>query len=619
MRRVRTLFLAVGLLVLAFPAAAQYGNWGGYEEPEPAAPARPQPTPTPRVFRPTPTPVTKGTVRLVLNCRRESAGGETFSRGQLSLMAGETVQCEIKPVCTPYHAGSFAFTITSMNTEGVTVSPQHGGSPCGGSLPVRVRAGTKPGSYYVLIKAQHSRNAFPPLTRMFTAVIQSEEPRLLVGGRLLAPVPNPNDVDFRTRTRSWRAAISLRNFIYPHWTEHVAEELVNSGQWRDTVAKAVAVDRGRIGISGEWPKRQGFRSYARLESIMSRYWADGGITLSAATANEVGNVFLAWRRSPTLTITLDEQIARAAGAGGHVVKIGNVLNGVGFAMILLDFWNNATSAETPVEAREAWYKAGYSSLDLYLANVVGDTFGAAAALPGMFVSYILTNSYDTLIGGYKSCWFKKMVEQAVADHWLGTGIHDRVAVQKVLDAMKSWRGLHGNLMIWWTNEAPTWAGKMGGCGNWDLAEARGYKKAFVDRLMRTTSVEVNGRTYFPVAFYWAVSRMLVREREREMAKETARQLAQLEAAYLTKLHRQQYTATVRVVSASDANLPIPGTKIRPVDWSRGGWVTGEDGTFVARLRGDDFSSSDLVSFLVVTPSGRWVFELDRSAFQEVAP
>ena len=74
---------------------------------------------------------------------------------------------------------------------------------------------------------------------------------------------------------------------------------------------------------------------------------------------------------------------------------------------------------------------------------------------------------------------------------------------------------------WWAGEAPTWAGKMGGCGNWDLAEARGYREAFVDRLMRTAEVEVNGRRYHPWSFYYSVSRQLVLERRRELAREIA--------------------------------------------------------------------------------------------------
>ncbi len=621
MRWIQAAILSAGLVVYAIPATAQYGDWGGYTETSrPTVPAaRPTATATPTPLVPTPTPAATGTVRMVLHCNRRETGAETFSRGQLLLTAGETAQCEIRTFCTPDRAGDFTFTITSLNTEGVTVGPGTGSEPCGVPFPLEIRAGSSSGTYYVLFKLQHSRGSFPPVTRMVTVLVQSGAPRLLANGRFLSPVANPNDVEFLTRTRSWRAAISLRHLIYPDWTQHVAQELVSSSAWRKAVASTVAIDRGRIGISGEWPRRQGFRSYARLESIMSRYWADGGLTLSAATANEAGNVFIAWRRSPGLTVTLDEGIARATGAGGHVVKIGNVLNGVGFTMILLDFWNNATSAETPREAREAWYKAGYSSLDLYLANVVGDTFGASTALPGMFVSYILTNAYDTLIGGYKTCWFKKFIEIAVAEHWLGNGTDDEIAVQRVLNAMKSSRGLRGSLMDWWRSEAPTWAGKMGGCGNWDLAEARGYTEAFVDRLMRTRSVEAGGRTYFPLRFYWLVSRKLVREREREIAARTARRLTELEAAYLTELHRRRYRATLSVVSSDGSETPIAGARIRPVSWNRGGWTSGEDGTFTAQLAGDEFSPGNVVAVLVTTASGRWVFELDRSAFQEVTP
>ncbi len=599
-------------LLLASAAGAQYGDWGVYEEPAPAPTRPPQAAPTP-----VPTPKRAGEMTLAVSARH--ADGATTGR-RATVQPGEALGVRIRVGCSARPGGPLDITVLPLDEGAGMVIPSRGSVGCGGTWQTTLQAGNRPGSYTFLVAVRDPSGTLPPASTMIHVAVQAGKPRLAAGGALLSPEPRPNGVSFRSRTRSWRAAIELRNFIYSDWNRMVAERLVAPySTLAEAMSRAVAIDREKIGLTGHWPKRETFRSYARLEGVMSKYWANGGLTLSAATANEVGNVFLAWRNTPGLTVTLDEGVAKAAGAGGHVIKVGRILNGVGFTMILLDFWNNATSAETPVEAREAWQKAGYSSLDMYVANVVGDTFGAAAALPGMFVSYILTNAYDTLIGGYKACWFKKMVEIAAAEHYLGDGIRDTAAVNRVLAAMKSPRGLRGTLIDWWRGEAPTWAGKMGGCGNWDLAEARGYTEAFVDRLMRTREVEVHGHTYYPWAFYWAVSRKLVKEREEKLALEAARDLNRLEAAYLAELHRTVYRARLRVVADSDPDLPIAGATLRPVDWSSGsGWRSDGDGWLAAELRGDDFSPSGLVAVLVRTESGRWVFAVPQSTFREVS-
>ncbi len=621
----RALAVAVALLaVAAGPAAAQCGYFGdmpcgGIESEPVAVPPTPAATPTPShppVLPATPTPPPAGSIALEV---RWAAARGRPRPSPATVPAGTAVDLLVRADCTRDTSATLNLAAMALDAELGRTEPAHALVTCGGTWRLRFQAGSGTGRTAVLVAARDPRGRLRPASALVDVAVVPAEPVLAASDSDYLAEPYPDRI--RSRTRSWRAAVELRRFIYPGrgWVAEVARSLTESPDMREALTEAVELDRGRLAATGHWPEASRFRSYARLEKLMSQYWAEGGLALAAGTANEIGNVFLTWHRSPGLTVTLSEEVARTVGSrGGHVIKVGRVLNGVGFTMILLDFWNAAASAETPVEAREAWLRAGYSSLDLYLSNVVADTFGAAAALPGMFVSFVLTNAYDTLISGHKECWWRRLVRQAVAEHYLGTGIHDRVAVDRVLRAMRSPRGLRGTLIDWWRAEGPNWAGKLGGgCGSWDLAEARGYTQALVDRLLHSRTVEVDGRTYSPTAFYWAVSRELVRERRNELARQVARGLLRLEAAYLETLHQRRYRARFQLVGAGAERTPIPGARVRPVDRDDGVRTTDEAGWVTLELAGDEFSPSGEVALLVRTEWRRWVFVLPRNAFREV--
>ena len=604
----RSCVLAAVLLGLAVPAGAQYGGFYNEEE------FPPNPSPPPSAVTPTPTAKPSGALALSVTYRKRGLSPRPFPA---TVPPGGMLAVEIRVMYEGTPPAVVRVAAMPLDDGVGVLMPSRGTLAGAGTWTTTLRVGSRPGSYPLLFVAQDAAGDLKAASALATVQVLSGTPALRVEGILVQPARDT--VHRRSRNRSWRESVALRTMINPGWVREVAAGLVGDRSYEKAIAKAVAIDREKISMTGQWPKRESFRSYAKLESIMSKYWANGGITLAAATANQVGNVLVIWRRTPGLTITMNKSVARSLGTRASSIKVGNVQNGIGFAMILLDFWNNMSSAQTPVEAREAWYKAGYSSLDLYLADVVGNTFGAAAALPGMFTSYILMSSYDSLIGGYKQCWFKKMAEEAAAEDYLAEDTGDTLAVNKVLRAMESPRGLKGTLMDWWAGEAPNWGGWMGGCGNWDLAEARGYRKAFVDRLMRTNEVEIRGKRYHPWSFYYSVSRMLVRKREKKHALKAAAELRQLEGAYLTMLHDRVYRGTFRVVQADDPEVPIQHATISPVDWLHfAGWKSGEKGNFTAKVRGDDFSPLGTILVSVAAPQGQpRLFVLTRDVFQEV--
>jgi hypothetical protein len=616
--------LLLALFVWAPPSHAQYGYGGHYYEPPPddgssdSGPGGPTiPTPVPTATpTPVPTPVGKGRLTMSLSYSDAEGVGKPFT-AEVEPEGVITIDVELGVFGA--EPGSFTLSALALDDEVGSVAPTRGSLAGSGTWRVTLRAGSKPGSYPLLFFAQDTRDAYEPVSRMVTVVVISNEPILMASGVPIRAVGDSNAL--RREHRSWWAMITLRNWVSPSWFEHLCEDLYNDRGLLDAVSEAVRIDRDRLNITHTLPPRESFRSYATLEPIMSKYWAETGITLSAVTANEIGNVFVAWRANTGMVVTMSDDVARVLRTSTPVVKIGNVLNGVGAAMILLDFWSNMSSAESPAEARDAWNKAGYASLDLYLANIVGNTFGAAAALPGMFASYILMSSYDTLIGGHKTCWFNKMVEQAVDADYLAQSIKDTRAVDKVMRAMQSSKGLKGTLTDWWAAEAPTWAGMMaGGCGNWDLAEARGYREAFVDRLMRTADVEINGTRYQPWSFYYAVSRKLALERQRQLAREIATGLRDVEGAYVSSLQQKSFSGSFRVIRADNPTQPIVNAVIRPLEWEHfAGWRTDETGFFVARVDGHQFSPERTILLAVEVEDRSFIFVVRQDAFVEVTP
>jgi hypothetical protein len=493
-----------------------------------------------------------------------------------------------------------------------------------GEWRVHLDAGTDRGTFPVLIVAQDVLGNHKAASLMLQVAI-GVEPMLLTPTQQIQPTPN--SAELRILHRSWWDQINFRNLSNPNWFEYLCEDIYNSRTWQHTIHRATKIDRDRLNITKKMAPIQNYKSYTDIEPIMSRYWADTGITVSMVTANKIGDLFKTWKASPILVVNTTPGVGSTLGVRTPVrgIKVGNILNGIGATMILLDFWANMSSAKSPAESQEAWAKAEYASLDLYLATVVGNTFGSTVALPGMMVSFILTNSYDTLIGGYQRCWFKKMVVQADAANYLSESPHDTVAIDKVKAAMLSHEGLKGTLMRWWKNEAPTWAGKMGGCGNWDLAEARGQREIFVDRIMRTTEVEVNGKKYHPWSFYYTVSQIIVRDRRQEMAREVAESIRSIEAAYISWLERKTYRGTFRIVSSEDVLTPISNARVCPTEWHNlavgceDGWTTDQDGNFTAVVHGHLFSPRGTILLTLEDGDRSQVFVVPQGTFEEVQP
>ncbi len=605
MRQISAGSILLFVAVLLLPAVSGFAQYGMYVEPP-----RPEPAVRPPVQEPTPTP-TPAVGRLAIDVRMPDGA---------VVAPGERLRLEVRVSASGVTPKQVSVVGMTLDDRAGDVSPAVDFLSGPGLWRTYFHAGEVPGSWQLLFIARDPDGRAKPATAVVTVHVSSTEPVLVTAsGRVIHAMPDTKELHLRNN--SWRNRVWLRGFMARDRVGRLARRLETDREYKELVADAVRLDRRHIALTGHWPPKNEFRSHAHLESLMSRYWADSGITISAATANELGNVLIAWKRGSTPVVTLSEDLARSLGVGTRVIKVGNVFNEVGAAMILFDFWNNMTSAETPAEAREAWYKAGYASLDLYLANVVADTFGAATALPQMFVSYILTNSYDTLIGGYKKCWFKKMVEVAAAEDWLGDGPGDTRAVDKVKAAMKGPGGLKGALMKWWADEAYNWAGWMGGCGNWDLAEARGYREAFVDRLMRTAEVEAGGRVYHPWSFYYTVSMMLVRDAQHERALEIARGLIELDAAWMERLREIRVEGRFTVRRGDASGPPVRGAAVAPDEWHLDeGWTTGDAGTVTVRLRKFDLSPWDTLLLAVKVPEGKvYYFVVPPDAMVEVAP
>jgi len=603
-------FVLIMVLMSGSSLLAQVGGYGGMYDYTP-------PVSVPTVG-PTPTPEPGG--RLSLSLSYNSTGG---MRGFPAVVSpGSVVEIWVRFNMIGGTGGHFKLSALLLNSSGGTLSPTRRNMSAGGDWNIRFHAGETPGRFPILVVAQDPSGNYPSTSVMGTVEVRDDEPKLLTPQMGFSPVADTAET--RIRNRSWIMQLHMRNFVHPYWRENLAEDIVNSHGWKATIADAVKIDRDRLNIQHRLPPKEQFRSYTKLEPLMSRYWADTGITVAGITGNQIGDVFVQWRSQPELVIDLNSSIGRELVLDTRPVKIGRILNAVGGAMILLDFWSNMASAGNPAEAREAWYKAGYSSLDLTLANVVGETFGAAAALPGMMVSYILTNSYDTLIGGYKSCWFKKMVIQAMDADYLSEDIHDTRAVEKVKTAMLSPGGLEGALMTWWKNEAPTWGAKMGGCGNWNLAEARGYRKEFVKRLMKTSEVEVNGRRVHPWSFYYSVSRMIVLDKKKELAREAAENMARIEAAYISELAGKTYVGNFQLMSSSVSPQPLAGVLVCLAETEGGGscemsWTTDQEGRFTIRLPGHRFSPQHRALLSVSHQGKSYLFIVPDTAFTEVVP
>ncbi|MCD4749898.1 MAG: hypothetical protein K8R59_11040 [Thermoanaerobaculales bacterium] len=611
---VSSLVLAI-ILIGAVPAVAQYGPYSGMyldERPESGSSEGPSTNPTP-----TPQPV--GHLSLSVTYSSNSSAPRHFPAAMEP--AAELV-ITVTLNASGTLPGQYTLSVLALK-EGVgNLSPTRGSLSDSGTWTVHLHAGANAGIYPLLFVAQDTMDNHHSDSTMVRVEILTGDPLLVAGGHRIRP--SADSAELRSRHKSWWDQIKMRNLTNPNWFEFLCEDLYKSRAWQQTIAQAVKIDRDRLNITKTMAPIENFKSYTDIQPIMSRYWADTGITVSMVTANRIGDVFAVWRTNTGMVVTTSESVAGTMKLTTPGIKVGNVLNTVGGIMILLDFWSNMSAAESPAESREAWYKAGYASMDLYLATIIGNTFGSTVALPGMWVSYILTNSYDTLIGGHKRCWFKKMVVQALDADLLSEDIHDTLAVNNVKAAMTSSKGLKGTLMDWWAKEAPLWDGKMGGCGSWNLAEARGYRNAFVDRIMRTTEVEIDGKRYHPWSFYYSVSRMLVLDRRREMAREAAEDLRKLEVAYISSLEQTQYRGTFRVVSSVNTQNPIREATVCPTEWDSGfgcddGWTTGQDGFFTAVIRGHHFSPQGTIRLTIRSKGKSHVFVVPQNTFEKVTP
>jgi len=599
-------FLVVFLT--ASTAGAQYGGYGGrYSSPPPPAP------------EPTETPSPEGVLSLSLSF----IGEDGIRRGfPATLHPGQDIQIEAILSASGYAPGDYSLAAMVLDSAGGQLRPSRHSMSGSGSWTLHFRASRSLGSYPVLFFARDRLQNHRSASSTIKIQIVEGHPLLMSGGIPLSP--RKNTAELRIANRSWLELIRLRQFTSPNWFEHFQEDLDGSYGWKDTISRAVKIDRDRLNVLGRVPPREEFGNYLDIEPIMGKYWSDGGIALSTLTANQIGNVVVTWRSTPGLFIKMNSGVCRTLGLSGGSINIGRVLNYAGGAMILLDFWSNIATAESPVEAREAWYKAGYASLDLYLAGVIAETFGAAAALPGLWTSYILGNSYNTLIGGYKECWYKRMLIEAVDADFLSEDLNDQVAVDRVKRAMLSRGGLKNTLMNWWAREAPTWAGKMGGCGNWDLAEARGYRKVFVDRIMKTHEVEIDGKVYHPWTFYYGVSRMLALERKKELAAQAAENVRKIEGAYISFLAEKKYEASFRLIGSDSMRLPIRNARLcLSEDTSgencSGGWKTDHDGNVTLRIQGHRFSPKQTVLLQAETGGGRYLFLVPQTVFRELQP
>ncbi len=618
-------FLLIGILVVATPATAQYGYGGYYQgggsggsddgaggsgEPDTQQPT-PAPTPTP-----TPTPRPEGRVSLSVSFVDSEGAERPFPAG-VSLATEISIRLEL--TMAGGGPGDFRLSALALDGDAGRLFPSRGSMSGNGTWWVTLKVGEKFGTYPLLFVAQDRLGNYPAASVMANVVVNPSPPLLMAGG---IPVRSAADSrQLQIQNRSWWTALTMRNWVTPNWFENLCDDLYHDRGLLDAVATAVRIDRDRLNITHQMPPKEQFKSYATMEPIMSKYWAEMGITLSAVTANEIGNVFVGWRANSGMVVTMSDDVARVLKVSMPVVKVGNVLNGVGAAMILLDFWSNMSLADSPAEARDAWNRAGYASLDLYVSNLVANTFGAAAALPGMFTSYLLTNTYDTLMGGHKACWFNKMVEQAVDSHYLGENMSDTRAIDKVARAMQSQRGLKATLTDWWLMEAPTWSGMMaGGCGNWDLNEARGYHKIFVEQLMRTAEVEVDGKKYHPWSFYYSVRRKLAIEKQKELSREIATKLREVEGAYISSLQKKSYLGEFQLISTDNPDTPIVNAVVRPLEWENTPWwQADEQGSFTAQVNGHHFSPAGNILLTVMVDGQSYVFVVSRSAFVEVTP
>ncbi len=611
--------LMLGIILIgAVPVGAQgYGGMYVDHENDPdvsggaATGSGPTPTPT---FAATPTPTPRPSGRLSLSISPQPAAVEPDG----------TLTLEVSMTAFGFVPGEYTIAALSLDERGGRLSPPRTSMSGSGTWQVRFHAGADPGTYPLLFVAQDrlgNHSAASTIVQVEIVV----EPLLIAGNQHIQSTAN--SAALRIDHRSWWGHITSRKLVSSNWFEDLCKDIYQSHAWKRTISQATRIDRDRLNITGTLPQDQSNRSYTDIEPIMSRYWADGGITVSMMTLNTLGDLSKTWKAAPHLVVQNAPGIGHTLGikTPNKGIQAGNILNGIGATMILLDFWYNMSEAKTPADVRVAWAKAEYGSLDLYLAHIIGKTFGSSVALPGMMVSYILQNSYDTLIGGYKTCWFKKMVTQALDANLLSESIHDTQAVNNVKAAMLSSKGLKGTLMEWWTAEAPHWAGKMGGCGNWDLAEAEGYQKVFVERMMRTTEVEIDGKKYHPWSFYYSVSRMLVLDRRREMARESAEGIREFESAYLSSLEQTTYLGPFRAVSSGNTQVPIKKAKVCPTEWHNNvvgcedGWTTAEDGSFTAVIKGHLFSPKGTILMTIETKNGSHTFVVPQDEFEKVTP
>jgi hypothetical protein len=564
----------------------------------------------------TPEPESEGQLSLAVTFAEAGGAPRPFPA---RVRPDTTITITLEVVAVGDRPGQLQLSVLALEDGVGLLAPSRGSLSASGAWTVTLRVGSTLGSFPLLFVAQDFAGNYASASVLATVIVLRNEPVLIASGARLRPAADSHQL--RAQHRSWWKAVTMRSWVNPDWFDSLCDDLYRDRSFLDAIAAATRIDRDRLEITHTMPPLESFTSYATMEPIMSRYWADTGITLSAVTANQIGNAFVAWRATPGLVITMSDDVAKVLRSTSPTVSVGGVLNAVGAAMVILDFWSNMAAAETPVEAKEAWSKAGYGSFDLYLSNLVANTFGAATALPGMFTSYLLMSSFDTLIGDYEACWFKRAVAQAVDAGWLSDDLGDTVAVSKVMAAMKSPGGLEGALTVWWADEAPTWAGKMGGCGNWDLGEARGYRKKFVDAIMRSAEVEVNGARYHPWSFYYSVSRKLVLERRKELARDIAGKLRELEGAYISSLRQKRYRGMFRLVSSGNPDSPLADVVVRPTEWDDlAGWTTNQDGFFVAQVNGHLFSPDGMLLLsLESEPGSPRVFVVPRSAFVEVTP
>jgi len=255
--------------------------------------------------------------------------------------------------------------------------------------------------------------------------------------------------------------------------------------------------------------------------------------------DQIESEFATWeqfasKQFGTTSLIVDFVTLNSLGDFKQTENIGKGKTYLGRILIGVDFFTKYYYATDDDDMKQAWRELGWN-IGKEVTQEIASIVGSAAALPVIFVSYILDESYSTIIGGYdEKLW--TLYDNYYYEKLLGKNIGNLKA--KMLKGENILDYLNGDPTEWYT-----------GYG-YDSARFRQVVPKLSKKFMSEHKEE-----------FEMVARIVSKELAEKKRKEYEAQLRQEMKNFKDKLEKQKIKFT-GIVKNSKNNNPIKGAKIR---------------------------------------------------------